>query len=43
MRIGEIASSAKYRIDEQFQNLPIFGISIISQIKKILKKVVKFW
>ena len=25
MRIGEIASSAEYQMDEQFQNLPIFG------------------
>ena len=24
MRIGEIASGAKYRTDEQFKNLPIF-------------------
>ena len=25
MGIGEIARSAEYRIDEQLQNLPIFG------------------
>ena len=25
MRLGEIASSAEYRMDEQFQNLSIFG------------------
>ena len=37
MRIGKIASSAEYRIDKQFQNLLIFGISIVFQIKKILK------
>ena len=37
MRIGKIASSAGYRIDKQFQNLIILGISIIFQIEKILK------
>ena len=37
MRIGEIASGAEYRMDEQFQNLLIIGISIVFQIKnKIL-------
>ena len=34
MRIGKIASGAEYRIDERFQNLVIFGISIVFQIKK---------
>ena len=33
MKIGEIANSAEYRMDEQFQNLLIFGILIIFQIK----------
>ena len=37
MRIGEIANSAEYRMDEQFQKLAIFGISIVCQIKKILE------
>ena len=37
MSIGKIASDAEYRMDEQFQNLPIFGILIFLQIKKILK------
>ena len=37
MRISEIASSAEYRMDKQFQNFLIFGISIVFQIKKILK------
>ena len=37
MRIGKIASSAEYRMDEQFQNWLIFGISIVFQIEKILK------
>ena len=37
MRIGEIASGAEYRMDEQFQNLRFFGFLIISQIEKILK------
>ena len=34
MRIGKIENGAKYRMDEQFQNLLIFLILIISQIKK---------
>ena len=38
MRIGKIASSAEYRIDKQFQNLLIFGISI-SKLKKFGKFV----
>ena len=42
MRIGETASGAEYRMDEQFPNLPIFGILIVSQIEKILK-FCKFW
>ena len=33
MKIGEIANSAEYRMDEQFQNLLIFGILIIFQNK----------
>ena len=37
MRIGKITSSAEYRMDEQFQNFLIFGISIVFQIKKILQ------
>ena len=34
MRFGEIASGAEYRIDEQFKNLPTFGVSIIFKIEK---------
>ena len=34
MEIDKIANSAEYQIDEQFQNLLIFGIFIIFQIKK---------
>ena len=34
MRIIKIANGAKYRMDEHFQNLLIFGILIIFQIKK---------
>ena len=34
MRIGKIASSAEYRIDEQSQNLLIFGILIVFWIEK---------
>ena len=37
MRIVKIACSAKYRMNEQFQNFLIFGISIVFQIEKILK------
>ena len=37
MRIGKIASSAEYQMDEQFQNLIIFEILMVSQIEKILK------
>ena len=37
MKIGGIASSAEYRMDKQFQNFLIFGISIVFQIEKILK------
>ena len=37
MRIGKIASSAEYRMDKQFQNFSIFGISIVFKIKRILK------
>ena len=36
MKISKIASSAKYRMDKQFQNLLIFWISIVFQIEKIL-------
>ena len=34
MKIDEIARSAEYRMDKKFQNLLIFGILIIFQIKK---------
>ena len=34
MRIGKIASGAEYRMDKQSQNLLIFWISIVFQIKK---------
>ena len=35
MRIGEIASSAEYRIDEKFQNSPIFGVKLwFSKVEK---------
>ena len=34
MRIGKIVSGAKYRMDEQFQNLIVLGIFILFQIKK---------
>ena len=32
-KIGRIGNRAEYRMDEQFQNLLIFGILIIFQIK----------
>ena len=34
MKIKKFANGAEYRMDEHFQNLLIFGISIIFQIKK---------
>ena len=34
MKFDKIANGAKYRIDEQFQNLLIFGILIICHIQK---------
>ena len=34
MKIGKIANGAEYRMDAQFQNLLIFEILIIFQIKK---------
>ena len=44
IRIGEITSSAEYRMDEQFQNLPIFGINFwFSKLVKKFQKVPKFY
>ena len=37
MGIGEIAIGAEYRINEQFQNLLIFGIFIVFEIEKALE------
>ena len=34
MKIGKIANGAEYRMDKQFQNLLIFRILIIFQMKK---------
>ena len=34
MKISKIANGAEYRMDEQFQNLLVFLILIIFQIKK---------
>ena len=34
MKIGKIANDTEYLLDEQFQNLLIFRILIIFQIKK---------
>ena len=34
MIFGEIANDGEYRIDEQLKNLPIFGFSIVFEIKK---------
>ena len=37
MRIGEIASTAEYRIDERLKNLPIFEAKLwFSKSEKIL-------
>ena len=37
MKISKIANGAEYRMDEQFQNLLIFGIVIIFQLKRKFK------
>ena len=37
IRIRKIANGAEHRMDEQFQNLSIFEISIVFQIERILK------
>ena len=48
MRIGEITNSAEYQMDEQNQNLPIFGIKLwFSKLKKKftnfkISKIIKF-
>ena len=34
MKIDKISNGPEYQMDEQFQNLLIFGILIIFQIKK---------
>ena len=34
MKIDKISDSAKYQMDEQFQNLLILGIFLIFKIKK---------
>ena len=41
MRIGEITSSAKYRTDEKFQNLPIFRVksSKITQLSAHIAQI----
>ena len=46
MRIGKIASSAKYRMGKPFQNFRIFGISILNwknSEKFLIFQVIKFW
>ena len=47
MRLSKIASGAAYRMNKQFQNLSIFGISIVFQIEKhsenyLIYQIVKF-
>ena len=48
MRTGEIANSAEYQMDEENQNLSIFGIKLwFSKLKKkftnlTISKVIKF-
>ena len=40
MRISEITNSAEYRMDEQYQNLPIFGIKLwFSKLKQKIQKI----
>ena len=36
-RIGKIASSAEYRMDEQFQNFQFISRTLVFQIEKILE------
>ena len=45
MRTGKIASGAEYQMDEQFQNLLIFGNLIVFQIEIFLKICwfIKLW
>ena len=44
MRIGEITNRAECRMDEQNQNLPIFGIKLwCSRLKKKFQKFPKFY
>ena len=45
MRIGKIASSAEYRMDEQSQNLLIFKILIVFWIEKNSGNllILQFW
>ena len=42
MRIGKIASSAEYRMDEQLQNLTTFGAKLWFSKLKIFWKFVNF-
>ena len=48
MKIGKITNSAEYQMDEQNQNLPIFGIKLwFSKLKKkipnfTISKIIKF-
>ena len=38
MRIGEMASGEEYRMGEELENLPIFGVKFLfSKLKKIPK------
>ena len=47
MKIGNITSGAEYWMDEKFQNLSIFEIFILFQIKNsenmLIFQAVKFW
>ena len=47
MRIGKIASSSEYRIQKQFQNFLIFGISSFPNLRNsenlLIFEIVKFW
>ena len=42
MRTGKIASGVKFRMDKQFENLLIFGISIVLRIEKFWNLKKKF-
>ena len=44
MRISGIASGVEYRMDERFQNLPIFRAEFLKKFHKFVNfQIIKFW